>query len=213
MSDQEDDLIRGRIRDFAYAEPMPTDAAILRRRREAQHRRQRRMRLATAAVLALLVGGVAVWLNLSRPESVPPIDPSPSPTSTSSPSPSPTPETAFQVQTRPFEDLPTGGLGDTVEGLRLTSIDIPEVVCGTSQRCPGDSTLTVTNVSPSEIRAFVFFNVWRNNNPATSDSRSVTLAPGESTQVTITTQPMLSDSTPPGSTGAIYSWNFSVELG
>ena len=213
MSEQEDDLIRRRIRDFAYAEPMPLDAEILRRRRDAQQRRQRLLRVATAAVLALLLGGVAIWLSLSRPESVPPIDPSPSPTSSSSPSPSPTPETAFPVQTRPFEDLPTGGLGDTVEGLRLTAIDIPEAVCGTSQRCPGDSTLTVTNTSSSEIQAFVFFNVWRNNNPATSDSQSVTLAPGEATQVTIATQPMLSDSTPPGSTGAIYSWNFSVELG
>jgi hypothetical protein len=70
----------------------------------------------------------------------------------------------------------------------------------------------VTNTSSGEIHAFVFFNVWRNNNPATSDSQSVTLAPGETTQVTIATQPMLSDSTPPGSTGAIYSWNFSVEV-
>ena len=213
MSEQEDDLIRRRIRDFAYAEPMPLDAAILRRRRDAQQRRQRLVRLATAAVLALLLGGVVIWLSLSRPESIPPIEPSPSPTSTSSPSPSPTPETAFPVQTRPFEDLPTGGLGDTVEGLRLSAIDIPEAVCGTSERCPGDSTLAVTNVSPAEIRAFVFFNVWRNNNPATSDSRPVTLSPGESTQITIATQPMLSDSTPAGSTGAIYSWNFSVELG
>lgn len=213
MSEQEDDLIRRRIRDFAYAEPMPLDAAILRRRRDAQQRRQRLMRLATAAVLALLIGGVVIWLSLSRPEPIPPIDPSPSPTSTSSPSPSPTPETAFPVQNRPFEDLPTGGLGDTVEGIRLSAIDIPEVVCGTSERCPGDSTLTVTNVSPAQIQAFVFFNVWRNNNPATSDSRSVTLAPGQSTQITVATQPMLSDSTPPGSTGAIYSWNFSVELG
>ena len=213
MSEQEDDLIRRRIRDFAYAEPMPLDAEILRRRRDAQQRRQRLTRLATAAVLALLLGGVAIWLTLSRPDSIPPIDPSPSPTSTSSPSPTQTPETAFPVQSRPFEDLPTGGLGDTIEGLRLSAIDIPEAVCGTSQRCPGDSTLTVTNTSSSDIRAFVFFNVWRNNNPATSDSQSVTLAPGETTQVTIATQPMLSDSTPPGSTGAIYSWNFSVELG
>lgn len=212
MSESEDDLIRRRIRDFAYAEPMPLDAAILRRRRDAQRRRQRIMSLATAAVLALLLGSLAIWSTLSRPESIPPIDPSPSPTSTSSPSPSPTPEAAFPVQTRPFEDLPTGGLGDTVEGLRLTAIDVPEAVCGTSERCPGDSTLTVTNTSNSEIQAFVFFNVWRNNNPATSDSQSVTLAPGQTTQVTIATQPMLSDSAPAGATGAIYSWNFSVDM-
>lgn len=213
MSEQEDDLIRRRIHDFAYAEPLRLDPALVQRRRKAEQRRQRLLTLATAAVLALVVGGIAIWLTVSRPESIPPVDPTPAPTSSPPPSPNPTTETAFAVQTRPFEDLPTGGLGDTVEGLRLSAIDIPEAVCGTSQRCPGDSTLTVTNASSSEVRAFVFFNVWRNNNPATSDSQPVTLAPGETTEVTIATQPMLSDSTPPGSTGAIYTWNFSVELG
>ena len=75
--------------------------------------------------------------------------------------------------------------------------------------CPGTSAV---GVMTGRIDAIVFFNVWVNDSPATSDGESVSLAPGESTSVTISTQPMLSESSPVGAETVSYSWNFSVEV-
>jgi hypothetical protein len=70
----------------------------------------------------------------------------------------------------------------------------------------------VENSTSAPISAYVYFNVWRNNNPAVADGQLVELAPGESTTVSINVQPGLADNASAGRTGSIYSWNFSVEL-
>jgi len=217
--DEGDDLIRQAIRNYAYAESTPVDLDSVRRRRDSERRRQWIARLAAAAVVLLIVGAVAAWIAVARPTSVPPIEPTPSPTAEPDPTPSadPTPSSSsadpgFPEQTRESNGLPSGGLGDIIEGLQLTAITIADAECPDATTCPGAADLTVTNTTGAPINAFIYFNVYRNNLPAVANAQEVSLAPGESATVTIDNQPMLADSAPIGRTGSIYSWNFSVEL-
>ena len=224
MGMEDDDLIRQAIRDYAYADPSTIGATALRRDALAARRRATFVRLATAAVVALLVGGVVAWVALARPAELPPVGPTPSPSATTLPSPTPTtspspaptptppPSDGYAEQSRTSNGVPAGGVGDTLEGLTLTAVDITDAQCPGSTRCPGAGTLTVLNSTDQPIDAFVYFNVYRNNIPSVADAQTVSLAPGESTSVTINVQPGLADTVPPGATGSIYSWNFSVEL-
>lgn len=211
-----DDLIRQAIRNYAYAESTPVDLDGVRRRRDLERRRQWIARLAAAAIVLLIVGAVAAWIAVARPTSVPPIEPTPSPTAEPDPIPTadPTagPDTGFPEQSRESNGLPSGGLGDIIEGLQLTAITIADAECPDATACPGAADLTVTNTTAAPIDAFIYFNVYRNNLPAVANAQEVSLAPGESATVTIDNQPMLADSAPIGHTGSIYSWNFSVEL-
>jgi hypothetical protein len=211
---EDDHLITRAIHNYAYAEPSAPELAAVRRAAQAWKRRQRLLQLATAAVVVLLVGGVIAWIALGRPPAMPPLEPTPSPsaTSTPTPTPTPTPETGFPQQTRAADQLPHGGLGDTVEGLTLTDIQITDAQCPDSSRCPGSGTLTVQNLTDAPIQASVFFFVFRNNTPAVGNAQEVSLTPGESTSVTISVQPALADNAPTGRTGSLYSWNFGVEL-
>jgi hypothetical protein len=206
MTMEDDELIRRALHDYAYAAPGQSGAAAMRKRALAARRRQRLLRLATAAVVTVIVGGIVTWIALARPDQVPPINPTPAPTS------SPTSVAGYPEQSRALNELPSGGLGDTVDGLTLIDIAITDAECPDASRCPSTGSLTLENVTSEPISAYVYFNVFRNNTPATSDGQLVDLAPGESTTVTIRTQPMLADSAPIGRTGSIYSWNFSVEL-
>ncbi len=207
---EDDDLIRDALRDYAYATPGTSRLDAVRRQATAARRRQRLVRLATAAVVTLVIGGVIAWIALARPPAAPPVNPTPSPSAT--PTPTPTPAAGYPEQSRASNGLPTGGLGDTVEGLTLIDVEITDAECPDATACPGMGTLTVENSTNEPISAFVYFNVFRNNTPAVSDAQRVQLAPGESATVTIDVQPALADSAPVGRTGSIYSWNFSVEL-
>ena len=207
---EDDDLIREALLDYAYATPGTSRLDVVRRRAEAARRRRSLARLATAAVIPLVIGGVIAWVALARPPAVPPTNPTPSPTATRVPSP--TPATGYPEQSRASNGLPTGGLGNTVGGLTLIEVEITDAECPDSTACPGVGTLTVENSTNKPISAFVYFNVFRNNTPAVSDAQRVQLAPGESATVTIDVQPALADSAPVGRTGSIYRWNFSVEL-
>jgi hypothetical protein len=209
---EDDHLIRSAIHDYAYSEATAPELAAVRRAAQAGRRRQRILQLVTAAVVVLLVGGVIAWIALARPPAMPPTEPTPSPSATPTPSPTPTAETGFPEQARAADSVPHGGLGDTVEGLRLTDIQITDAQCPDSSRCPGSGTLTVQNVTDAPIQAAVFFFVFRNNTPAVGNAQEVSLAPGESTSVTISVQPALADNAPTGRTGSLYSWNFGVEL-
>lgn len=202
----DDDLIRMAIRDYAYAAATPTELEEIRRANALERRRGRLMSLATAAVITLVIGGVIAWVAMARPPAVPPVGPTPSATAT------PSPAGGYPQQIRESNGLPTGGLGDTVDGIALIDIAISDAECPDASRCPGVGTLTVENTTPLPISAFVYFNVWRNNAPAVSDAQRVDLAPGESVTVAIAVQPSLADSAPVGRTGSLYSWNFSVEL-
>lgn len=213
----EDDLIRESLRRYAYGDTPIVDATALQRRREARRRRQQLMRLATAAVVLLVFCGVVAWIATSRPSSVPPVTPTPLPTptasltSTPSLTPSATSAAGYPEQPRSADTLPSGGLGDTVEGLQLTAIEITDAECTDASRCPGSGTLTVQNTTDKPIQAAVFFFVFRNNSPAVGDGKDVSLAPGEEVTVTINVQPMLADSAPAGQSGSLYSWNFAVD--
>ena len=202
---EDDDLIRDAIRDYAYTTP-PSHA--LQAARARAQRRQRLARLATAAIVMLVIGGVIGWIALGRPSSVPPVDPTPSPSA----SPSPSLVSGYREQSREANGLPTGVLGETVEGLTLIDIEITDAECPDATRCPGSGTLTVENSTSATVSAFVYFNVFRNNTPAVSNAERVELAPGESATVVIDVQPALADSAPVGRSGSIYSWNFSIEL-
>jgi hypothetical protein len=210
---EEDDLIRRALRDYAYAAP---PGQLRQTTRAHGQRRQTLARLATAAIVLLVIGGVIAWIALARPSTVPPVDPTPSPSvsSSASPSPSPSPSlvSGYREQSREANGLPTGVLGETVEGLTLIDIEITDAECPDAARCPGTGSLTVENSTSATISALVYFNVFRNNTPAVGDAQVVQLAPGESTTVTIDVQPALADNAPVGRTGSIYSWNFSVEL-
>ena len=214
---QDDDLLRNALRDFAYSEPTPAEYAAARRDAERAESRRRAVQWLTAAAIAIVIAGAVAWIARARPPAVPPTEPTPSPTPTSSPRPSaspsppPTPPGGYAVQTRAGSDFPHGGLGETVEGITLTDIDITDAECPGSTRCPGVGRLTIENSTTRAIDAFVYFNVFRNNTPAVGKAARITLAPGESTSVTIDVQPELADSVPPGQTGSLFSWNFSVE--
>ena len=199
----DDDLIRKSLRDYAYADAAPVDLAAVRRARQVERRRQWTTRLVAAAVVLLILGAVTAWIAVARPASVPPIEPTPTPTPSS---------TGYPEQTRESNGLPSGGLGDIIEGLQLTAVDIVDAQCPDAQRCPGAASLTVTNTTSATIDGFVYFNVYRNNAPAVANADTVSLAPGESATVVIDNQPMLAENAPVGRTGSIYSWNFSVEL-
>lgn len=201
--DSGDDLIRRAIREFAYGDATHMQFDAPSRRRAARRQHGRWGRLLTAAVLALLLSGLVVWLALLRPVSAPPIDPTPTA--------SPTPTLAYPLQTRAADDLPFGGTGDTVDGLTLTAVEITDAPCPDANDCPGAGILTVRNDTAQPIDAFVYFYVFRNNSPAVGEAARVSLTPGQEATVTIDVQPELADSAPVGRVGSIYSWNFAVE--
>jgi len=214
---EDDDLISRAVRDFAYSEPTSMEYAAARRAAARAERHRRALQWATAAVIAVVVGGVVAWIGLARPPAVPPVGPTPAPSPTAAPqpstsSPSPAPLDGYPEQTRQSGGLPTGGLGDTVAGLTLMDIAITDADCPDASRCPGAGSLTVQNATSEAVSAYVYFNVFRNNTPAVGDGTLVELAPGESTTVTIDVQPALSETAPVGRTGSLYSWNFSVEI-
>ena len=181
---EEDDLIREALRSYAYAEITEVESVALQRRRASQRRRQWLVRVATAAVVLLIFSGVIAWIAASRPSTVPPIMPTPAPTpsvtatATPSPTPTPSPMTAYPEQPKSADELPSGGLGDTVDGLRLVAIDITDAECPDASRCPGSATLTVQNTTEQPIQGLVFFFVFRDNAPAVGDAQTVSLAPG-----------------------------------
>jgi hypothetical protein len=216
----DDDLIRAALRDFAYSDPTAPEIAASNALSSRGARRQRALQWATAAVVALVIAGAMAWIALASGPTAPPTEPTPTSTPTKSASPRPSnsptppinPPSGYSEQIRPSNGLPTGGLGDTIAGLTLTDVVITDSRCPDSSRCPGTGSLTVENATSQPISAYVYFNVFRNNTPAVGDAARVDLAPGESTTVTIDVQPTLADNAPPGRTGAIYSWNFSVEI-
>lgn len=203
-----DDLIRRALHDYAYAASERSGVDAMRLRALASRRRQRLARLATAAIIMLIISGVIGWIVLARPTSVPPVDPTPSPSASASPSL----DSGYREQSRAANGLPTGVLGETIEGLTLIDVEITDAECPDATRCPESGSLTVENSTSASISAFVYFNVFRNNTPAVSNAERVDLAPGESATVVINVQPALADSAPVGLSGSIYSWNFSVEL-
>jgi hypothetical protein len=213
---ENDDRLRLAVRDFAHSEPSPAEYAAARRTASQASRHRRALHWATAAVVAVLVGGVVAWIAWARPPAVPPTDTTPLPTPTTAPgpstsSPSPAAINGYPQQTRQSAGLPTGGLGDTVAGLTLTDVTITDANCPDASRCPGAASLTVRNATSQRVSGYIYFNVFRNNTPAVGDAARIELDPGTSTTVTINVQPMLAENAPVGRTGSLYSWNFSVE--
>lgn len=202
--DEDDDLLRNAISDYAFANAPPPDLTEFRRRLSQEHKRRRRQALAAAAVVLVILGTIAAILFMQRPSTVTPVEPTPMPV--------PTAELPFPEQPRTAEGLPTGGVGDIIAGLRLDSISFAITECPDADRCPGSAALAVTNTLDQALSGTIVFTVYRNNLPAVGEGVVFDLRPGETTEMTIGVQPALTDNAPVGRDGSLYSWNVAVEL-
>lgn len=218
----DDELIRRHLADYAYAKSELPDITSIRNRMARDRRRRTAARIAAAAVVVMLIGAVTAVILSSRGTQVQPIAPSPEPTltSTSDPDPTPTgtttpspsPTLPFNEQGRDTNGLPSGGLGDVIEGIRLDGITFTETSCPDANRCPDTASLTISNTTSSPTGGQLIFTVYRNGQPAVGEGAVFALEPGQATTLTITLQPGLADNAPVGRRGSLYTWNFAVEL-
>jgi hypothetical protein len=160
--------------------------------------------IAAAVVILAGGGGVTAWILQDRVTGLEYAEPRPLP----SPSISTVP---FAPDPQQFEDLPTGGVGSVLEGLRIDEVSISTIECPDAKACPDTAEVTVTNEAGDEFRGNVFFAVYRNRVIAVSNAGVANLLAGESATVTIPVQPALARNAPPGARGSIYTWNVAVE--
>jgi hypothetical protein len=130
-------------------------------------------------------------------------------------SPTPTPSPSTSANGLPFDvnpasganPGPVGGIGDTIEGLRLDDVEITAVTCPNGEQCPGTFDLRVTNTTSEqgtwEVLAYTYYGSFS----TLGNSNSVTLGAGETAVVTITL-----DSSQDANQGLNrrYTWNWSA---
>lgn len=216
-----DDDIGAALRRFTDGEPGQPDLEIIR----SGHRHDRRYGpvqtlLAVAVVVLIAVVGVVLVMEVlggSRQQE--PITPTPSPTQsqqpspTQAPTPSPSPPspapspTGFAIN--PGSGVnpgPVGGVGDTIAGLRLNSVQIRAGSCSGTP-CPAKFTMTITNTTDAAGTWDVFAYTYRDGFGELGNATQVTLAPGQQARARITI-----DTTKAADSGGsgTYSWNWSA---
>lgn len=214
-----DDDIRAALRGFADGDIGQPDLDVIR----AGHRRDRRYGpgqtlLAVAVVILIaVVGAVLIMQVFDGSRQQEPITPTPSPTQSQQPSPTqaptPTPSSpspapsSFAVNPgKGVNPGPVGGVGDTIAGLRLDSVQIRAGTCGGSP-CPERFTMTVTNTTDADASWQIFAYTYRDGYAALGNATQVTLAPGEQAKARITID--TTKATDSGGSGT-YSWNWSA---
>jgi len=212
-----DDDIRAALRRFADGDLGQPDLEVIR----AGHRRDRRYGpvqtlLAVAVVVLIAAAGVVLVVQvLGSSRQQQPITPTPSPTQSQQPSPtptssppSPTPSpTDFPVNpSSGVNPGPVGGVGDTIAGLRLDSVEIEAGTCGEAP-CPARFTMTVTNTTDEAGTWEVFAYTYRDGFAELGNATQVTLAPGQEAKARVTID--TSKAANGGGSGT-YSWNWSA---
>jgi len=222
-----DDDLRSAIRRYAAGDVPPPDMMELRRRTRGRVVRQRWERgLAAAVVIGILIGvaafAIRLWAdpNLDQPigpspsPSAPSITPTPVPTPTPSASPTPTPPPSdpnglpFGVNPAAGANPgPVGGVGDTIEGLRLDDVEITVAQCPNGEECPNAFTLTLTNATSTagtwEVMAYTYYD----STATLGNGAGITLAPGETSTTMVTLD---IDKDPSQGLNGTYTWNWSA---
>lgn len=162
-------------------------------------------RLLVAAVFLLIAAGAVVLAaqNLGGGPRQVPIAPSPSPAETT-PSQS---RDEFAINLgKGVNPGPVGGVGDTIDGLRLEAVEITTGRCR-DEACPSAFIFTVTNTTDVIRRWEVAANQYRNGYATLGEASQIELAPGKTGTIRIELNTRKSPSD--GGRGT-YTWNWSA---
>jgi hypothetical protein len=100
-----------------------------------------------------------------------------------------------------------GGVGDTIEGLRLDDVEITVAQCPNGEECPNAFTLTLTNTTSAagtwEVMAYTYYD----STATLGNGAGITLAPGETSTTMVTLD---IDKDPSQGLNGTYTWNWSA---
>ncbi len=200
------DEIDPRLRDFALAPgPAPDFATIVR-----AGRRRRRIRqlvpVATAAVLALILAGIALIVLQDRTAQMRPVRPVPLPT----PSVTVIPP-QFDVDDAPANGEPAYGLGEVDDGIRVDGISFETATCPDGVECPIAITLEVKNTRPTAFGAGIIVTVYRNGQELTGTGTGAQVQPGATEMVRIVLDPATTTIPTAADGPGVYTWNWKLE--
>lgn len=200
------DEIDPRLRDFALAPgPGPDLQAIA----EAG-RRRRRMRqlvpIATAAVLVVILAGIALVVLQGRSAQLEPVRPVPLPTPSASPSP-----LQFAVEEALSNGEQAYGVGDTDDGIRVDGVAFETATCPDGVECPTAVTLTVTNERSTAFSTGIIVSVYRNGSELTGTGTGQFIEPGATGTVRIVLDPATTAIAPDDGAPGVYTWNWRLE--
>lgn len=197
------DEIDPRLREFALGPGPQPDFAAIARAGDRRRRLRRLVPVVTAAVLALILAGVAFVVLQGRSAQMEPIRPVPLPT--------PTPTLEFAVDPASANGRPTFGLGATDDGIRLDGINFETATCPDSVACPMAITLEVTNTRDAPFGGGIIASVYRNGLELTGTGTGASIQPGETVSVRIVLDPATTDVAPDDGAAGVYTWNWMLE--
>ena len=188
-----------RLRAYAFSPGPGPDLEAIARAGQRRRRRRKLLPVATAAVLALILAGVAFVVLQGRSAQMEPIGPTPSV------------PLQFAVDAAPANGNPTFGLGETDEGMRVDGVSFETTTCPDGVECPIAITLEVTNTRDTPFGGGIITTVYRNGIELTGTGTGASIQPGETGSVRIVLDPATTAIAPDDGTAGVYTWNWFVE--